>query len=324
MKICVSWRHLPCATAMLCCTACGQPAASETEPPAADGGGGRSGTEANSPTSPAGSAALTAGRLAANGGAGRTLGAAGSGTSSPAVNGGAGRTAGAPGSGTSSPASGAGGTAGSRAGGSNGGGGGARAAAAGRAGNAGPASGGSAAPAAGSGSLGSDAQCALPTGMISYTLSKVAMPSADQSAAYAKITSAMDTAITYYNCYTDITKRDAVTFEPSVQTADGNVNGSIRFGSTDSMNYITAMHEISHTVGIGSSQFDAMVEDGIFTGSNATATLRAITGNDQDQVHGDTQHFWPYGLNYTSEVKSTDDLLNHCKMVVAIRKDLGL
>jgi hypothetical protein len=75
---------------------------------------------------------------------------------------------------------------------------------------------------------------------------------------------------------------------------------------------------------IGSSQFDALVKDGIFTGQTATDTLRSITGNNQDQVHGDTQHFWPYGLNYTSEVKSVDDLLDHCKMVVAIRKDMGM
>jgi hypothetical protein len=40
-------------------------------------------------------------------------------------------------------------------------------------------------------------------------------------------------------------------------------------------------------------------------------------------VNADTQHFWPYGLNYTSEVKSNDDLVSHCKMVSAILKDMG-
>jgi hypothetical protein len=66
------------------------------------------------------------------------------------------------------------------------------------------------------------------------------------------------------------------------------------------------------------------VVSGIFTGTNATNQLREITGNATDEVHGDTQHFWPYGLNYTTEVKSEADILNHCKMVVAIRKDMGM
>lgn len=168
------------------------------------------------------------------------------------------------------------------------------------------------------------ANCPM-TGHVTYTLTRTAQPTSAESAAYDKIVPAMDMAVAYYNCFTGITKADTVTYNSTVATADGNVNGSIRFGSTDSMNYITAMHEISHTVGIGSTQFDALVVDGIFTGTNATAQLRAITGNATDQVHGDTQHFWPNGLNYTTEVTSVpQDLINHCLMVIAIRKDMGM
>jgi hypothetical protein len=76
-------------------------------------------------------------------------------------------------------------------------------------------------------------------------------------------------------------------------------------------------------VGVGSFEFGALVVDGVFTGEAATRQLRAITGNESDVVHADTQHFWPYGLNYTTEVKTTDDLVNHCKIVVAIREDIG-
>jgi hypothetical protein len=172
--------------------------------------------------------------------------------------------------------------------------------------------------------LGSAAQCSTMTGAVTYTLAKAAMPTAAQQAAYDKISAAMDIAVSYYNCYTNITKRDMVSYDPAVATADGSTSGSIRFGSSDSINYITAMHEISHSVGIGGAQFGPMIVNGIFTGKNATAQLVAITGNPQDAVHGDKQHFWPYGLNYTTEVKSTDDLINHCKLVVAIRKDMGL
>ncbi|AUX39497.1 uncharacterized protein SOCE26_008890 [Sorangium cellulosum] len=159
-------------------------------------------------------------------------------------------------------------------------------------------------------------------GGITYTLARAPAPTAEQQAAYDRITSAMDEALSHYNCYTTIEKRLSVSYEPSVQTADGNVNGSVRFGSRDSMNYITAMHEISHTLGVGSNEFGALVREGVFTGATATSQLRAITGNEGDVVHADRQHFWPYGLNYTSEFMTTADLVNHCKMVVAIREDL--
>ena len=163
------------------------------------------------------------------------------------------------------------------------------------------------------------------TGHITYTLARASSPTAEQQAAYNLITEAMDTAVQYYNCYTNITKSLNISYVPSVPTADGNINGSIRFGSQTYMNYITAMHEISHTVGIGTaSQWSSLISNGIFTGANATSQLRAITGNPQDQLHADSQHFWPYGLNYTSEVTGTSDLINHCKIVVAIRKDMGM
>jgi len=177
-------------------------------------------------------------------------------------------------------------------------------------------------PGAGGGSAGGGACPA--SGHVSYTLMKSANPTTDEQAAYDLITPAMDKAIDYYNCYTNITKAESVTYVPSVPTADGNSNGSIRFGGKDYMEYITAMHEIAHTVGVGTySEWGPLVVNGIFTGDHATTQLRAITGIADDQVHADTQHFWPYGLNYTSEVKSEADVIDHCMMVVAIRLDMG-
>ena len=63
---------------------------------------------------------------------------------------------------------------------------------------------------------------------------------------------------------------------------------------------------------------------GIWTGTNATNQLRALTGDQSAALHADTQHFWPYGLNYTSEVTSPADLVTHCRIVVALRQDLGM
>jgi hypothetical protein len=161
------------------------------------------------------------------------------------------------------------------------------------------------------------------TGNITYTLVRVDNPTVDQEDAYQKIQSAMDTAVSYYNTYTTITKSLWVSYEPSVSTADGNINGSIRFGSNRSyMNHITAMHEIGHTVGVGTSgKWRQVVVNGIYTGTYATEELKTITGNRESVLKGDGAHFWPYGLNYTSEVKTDADLVNHCKIVNAMKKD---
>jgi hypothetical protein len=161
-------------------------------------------------------------------------------------------------------------------------------------------------------------------GDISYTLARSANPTAQEQMAYDRITAAMDRALEYYNCYTNISRTLNVSYVPSVPTADGNPNGNIRFGSTDSMNYITAMHETSHVLGVGDNAFDALIVDGVFTGPAATAEIREISDDPTAELHGDNQHFWPYGLNYVSEVMSEADLLNHMRIVVAIRDDMGL
>ena len=163
------------------------------------------------------------------------------------------------------------------------------------------------------------------SGRVTYTLTKSPNPTAAEAEAYARITVAMDAAIANYNCYANLTKATTVTYNPSVATADGNVNGSIRFGASAAyMTLPTSMHEIAHTLGVGSSQFAAMISNNIFTGTNATNQIREITGNPTEQVHGDGTHFWPYGLNYDSEYHGLSDAINHCKIVSAIRKDLGL
>ena len=53
----------------------------------------------------------------------------------------------------------------------------------------------------------------------------------------------------------------------------------------------------------------------------ATQVLRELTGDPGAELHGDAQHFWPYGLNYTSEVTSNEDLIRHCVIVDAMQED---
>jgi len=160
-------------------------------------------------------------------------------------------------------------------------------------------------------------------GNLTYTLSKAANPTTDQSDAYAKITIAMDSAISFYNTYSSITRSLYIVYEPSVATADGNSNGTIRFGSNRSyMITATAMHETAHVLGIGTTTlYKNLISNGVFTGKNTTQALRKITGDSTSQVKGDAQHFWPYGLNYASEANATSEYINHVKIVDAMQND---
>ncbi len=186
--------------------------------------------------------------------------------------------------------------------------------------------GGAGAGGASEGGAGGAASDCPDEGNVTYTLERAPNPTADEQSAYEAITAAMDHAVEYYNCYTNIEKELFVSYNPDVPTADGNVNGSIRFGSRASMQFVTAAHEIAHTVGIAYYGFADLAPDDtkIWTGPIAVAKLREITGDPSAVLYADNTHFWPFGLNYETEYESEADLINHCLMVVAIRADLGL
>jgi hypothetical protein len=164
------------------------------------------------------------------------------------------------------------------------------------------------------------------SGHFSYTISnKTTNPSADEADAYAKIQLGMDSAVWFYNTYTTITKKLTIEYKPGeVQTADGSSNGNIRFGKNRTyMKGCTCMHEIAHTTGIGTtSQWTKLIVNKVFKGKNATQKLKEILGSQDSVLHGDNQHFWPFGLNYDYEAKSIDDLIRHCLIVNAIQKDI--
>lgn len=162
------------------------------------------------------------------------------------------------------------------------------------------------------------------SGNITYTLHRESNPSQDQSDAYAKIKAAMDSALGYYNQYTTLTKHINVHYNTGVGTADASFNGTLRFGSNRSYMVVhTAMHEISHTLGIGTTnEYRNLIRNNIFTGERTTAKIREIANDPDTLIHGDQQHFWPFGLNYANEVKSKQDLINHCIIVNEMCRDM--
>ena len=161
-------------------------------------------------------------------------------------------------------------------------------------------------------------------GNITYTL--------DQSVADAdpairdQIETSIAEAVALYNQRGSFNKHLNIYYNSSVPTADGNYNGNIRFGGSRSTR--TALHEISHTLGVGTyGTWSNNISGGLWTGSYATNKMHDLEGLTVS-VHADGMHFWDfgvytYGLNYASE-DGTIPRLGHIQMIANLRADMGL
>ncbi len=158
---------------------------------------------------------------------------------------------------------------------------------------------------------------------VTYTLHKSANPTADEQDAYKRITAVMDSAVKLYNTYSNLSKFINVYYAPGVPTAEASSNGDLRFGENRSYMVVpTAMHEMGHTMGIGTTQeYWDVCKDGVFRNDKVQAKLREMDGPDAE-LHCDSQHIWPYGLNRASEVSSEKDLINHVILVETIYQQL--
>ncbi|MFG2549629.1 hypothetical protein ACGFWF_06765 [Streptomyces sp. NPDC048581] len=155
---------------------------------------------------------------------------------------------------------------------------------------------------------------------ITWTLERASNPTQDQLTAYDLITKAMNAAVARYNNLSDLGKTLTVRYDPGVPTADGNINGTIRFGNRSYMTERTALHEIAHTIGVGtSSGWSRLGGSGTWTGAQATALVRQFDGSSA-KISTGGGHFWPYGLNYDNEW-STTAADRHVQIVAAMVRD---
>ena len=137
-------------------------------------------------------------------------------------------------------------------------------------------------------------------GQLGWTLTTSGVPADVQT----RITNAMNAAVARYNSWGDWPSRTlTVEYNTGVATADGNINGNIRFGANSAyQTECTAMHEIAHTYGVGTSSnwSSPLIVSSQYVGTNAVAALQAWDGSSATISTGGS-HFWPYGLNYNSE-----------------------
>ncbi|RLJ76623.1 hypothetical protein [Pedobacter alluvionis] len=160
-------------------------------------------------------------------------------------------------------------------------------------------------------------------GNFTYTFNKSQNPGAEELAAYGRLQVAIDSAVWYFNNYTSVTKHVYLNYVDGVPTADANNQGWMRFGTNSSyQNLRTMLHEVSHTLGTGtSSWWSSTLVNGKLQAPSVTAILRLITNDNTAQISGDSQHYWPYGLNQNSEVTSSWDFTYTCLIIEAMRKD---
>lgn len=133
----------------------------------------------------------------------------------------------------------------------------------------------------------------------------------------------VDSALWYLNHYTSATKTFYINYSPGTPTADDNSDGWIRVGSNSAYWTIgTMMHEMNHGFGNGTTAWwTTIMKNGIYQGVNGQALVK-LTSQDSTQVlKGDSQHWWPGGINQNSEVTSSWDYVYNALMMEAFRKD---
>lgn len=129
----------------------------------------------------------------------------------------------------------------------------------------------------------------------------------------------MEAAVARHARLGEASKSITVSYVPGVPTAEANYDGTIRFGTDRSyLNERTALHEISHTLGIGqTAAFDEKCAANDWP--TATPLLQSWDGSDAI-INCGGGHIWPYGLNYNDEWSETN-ADRHVELINAMLAD---
>ncbi|MDO3694441.1 hypothetical protein QVZ41_06225 [Wenyingzhuangia sp. chi5] len=148
-------------------------------------------------------------------------------------------------------------------------------------------------------------------------------PNDADTATRNRLIKAFDEATNYYNNFTSIVKHVTVNYSPGTPTADANFAGWINMGSkVDYQKTGTAMHEMAHTVGVGTHWRYAELMGPPWNGSRANKVLQMMTNNPNAVLRGDGTHMWPYGINGAHEDTGSDELyMVHALIIQAMKVD---
>lgn len=137
----------------------------------------------------------------------------------------------------------------------------------------------------------------------------------------AAIIAAMTAAVDLYNANGHFPKTLWANYSPGVPTAQASYSGWIDFGG--SIGTRVALHEISHTLGVGQvAAWNTNRSGNTWTGTFAINRVKLFDGPSAT-LNADAMHFWPYGLNFDTE-DGTTNRVRHIKMVSAMRRDMGI
>ena len=113
-----------------------------------------------------------------------------------------------------------------------------------------------------------------------------------------------------------------VYYNAGVPTAQASYYGSVEFGGTWPNERVT-QHEMNHWFGTGTywnwaNQFSG----GVWAGPKVATLIKQFDG-DNAVIRQSGYHFYPYGLNYDSEVVNDATLMRNVAITYAMRQDMG-
>ena len=138
------------------------------------------------------------------------------------------------------------------------------------------------------------------------------------AATEARITDAVNSAISYFNNLTSVVKCFDITYSAGTPTADCNYQNQpwMNVGANTSYQRTgTIMHEMQHGLGLVpySTQWNGNIlregnGTGRWLGDRVAEFLHFWDNNTTTVLNGDTQHMWPYGINGASEDDGSESL----------------
>ena len=136
----------------------------------------------------------------------------------------------------------------------------------------------------------------------------------------------IEEAVPIYNKYGSFNKHLSVYYNSGIPTAESNYTGYIGFGG--SRNTRVALHEICHTMGMGtytgSPSYSSLIVGGVWQGFYGRKRAIEMGSPYADGLHGDGHAVWPWAMNYDSEDSSYMERIKCVRSQAALRCDMGI